>query len=215
MNSRKLNETKIFDINHELLHHDWSYLDNLNVNGSYEYFSKILSETIDKYAPMKTYKIPPKKILRGKWMSKSLLKCTSKSYKLYKRQIGKPRDSVERQQYVNYRNALNRVKTYARSSYYKNLIETHKNDSRKLWGIVNELTGKIYGKSSIVQLMTQNGSVTEDTVEISEMFNEHFATAGSNVANSLPLGNRDPTKFIKKSLSQVSLVLSKWLVRLK
>ena len=64
--SWKLDNDKIFKINNELLHHDWLHLDNMNVNEGYQYFSKILSDNVEIYAPIKTLKIPPKKVLREK-----------------------------------------------------------------------------------------------------------------------------------------------------
>ena len=75
-------------------------------------------------------------------MNKALLKCSNKAYKLYKRQIGSDKISLERKKYVTYRNTLNRIKLHEKKAYYNQLVETHKNDSKKLWGIINQLTGE-------------------------------------------------------------------------
>ena len=62
----------------------------------------------------KRYKIPAKKILREKWMSKSLLKCSSKCNRLFKKQVDKSKNLLERENYVAFRSTYNRVKIHAR-----------------------------------------------------------------------------------------------------
>ena len=134
--SRDLNEEKIFKLNHELLHYDW--------------------ETIE-VAPVKIHKISSKQILREKWMSKSLQNCSRRNNKLFKKQIGLSKDSPEHIRYLKYRNMFNRVKLLAKKSYYKELIDQHKDNARKLWSIVNDLSCKSNDKSSIIRELLHNG----------------------------------------------------------
>ena len=103
------------------------------------------------------YKISPKNVSRNKWMSKALLKSSKKNYKLFIKQIGKPKISSERDRYIKYCNMFNRLKIIAKKNYYHEQVEKHKSDSKQLWNMINELTGKIKDKSYTISLITHNG----------------------------------------------------------
>ena len=61
----------------------------------------------------------------------------------------------------------------------------HKDDSRKTWQIINELTSRTSGKSSVRELRVDGQSVTNPT-ELAEKFNHHFATIGTKLAGEIP-----------------------------
>ena len=78
-----------------------------------------------------------------------------------------------------YRNMFNRVKQLAKKEYYSELVNLHKNNAKKLWSVVNDLAAKLQDKTSVIDVVMQNGVKLEDPVSIGNAFNEHFSIAGS------------------------------------
>ena len=58
----------------ELLHHK-------DTNESFTTFHNTLQKHINDIAPIKTFKIPPNRILKDEWMTPGLLKCIQKQKK--------------------------------------------------------------------------------------------------------------------------------------
>ena len=70
--------------------------------------------------------------------------------KLYKKTIW--RDSTEKdcEMYKTHGNVLNRVKTKAKMSYYIDKCNQYKNNTRKLWQVINQTLGKQRHHGSII-----------------------------------------------------------------
>ena len=69
---RKLDENAFKNIKTLLCVTDWSCLNNIGIEESYEKFVDIIHEYTDIYAPLKTVHIPPKCIIREHWMTMGL-----------------------------------------------------------------------------------------------------------------------------------------------
>ena len=67
---RKLDENAFNNIKTLLCVTDWSCLNNIGIEESYETFVDIIHEYTDIYAPLKTVHIPRKGIIREPWMTK-------------------------------------------------------------------------------------------------------------------------------------------------
>ena len=81
-------------------------LNNKDTNESFTIFHNTLQKHINDIAPIKTIKIPPKRILRDEWMTPGLLKCTQKQKKLYKIALVKQNNETAQTTYRTYRNNL-------------------------------------------------------------------------------------------------------------
>ena len=86
-----MTDEKIFKVNNQLLHHDWSNLEKMSVDESYTEFNRIISDTLDTFMPVKKFIIPAKRVVREKWMTNSLQRCSNKCQKLYKKQLVRPK----------------------------------------------------------------------------------------------------------------------------
>ena len=69
--------------------------------------------------------------------------------KLDKKCIGKSRVHPTYIRYVNYRNIYNKLKHTAKTTYYANLINTFKNNSKKTWQLLRTVIGKHNDKCCI------------------------------------------------------------------
>ena len=72
----------------------------------------------------------------------------------------------------------------AKESYYKQSLTEHKNDSRRTWQTINELTSRKSKTSSIKELIV-NGVSINSTIDFANAFNEHFSTIGPKFANEI------------------------------
>ena len=85
---------------------------------------------------------------------------------------------------------MNSEKRLAKQSYYHNSFNEFKVNSRKTWQTINELTSRKSEKESITSLKVNNVSITNPTT-LSNEFNNHFATIGSNLASNISTSDTD------------------------
>ena len=82
------------------------------------------------------------------------------------------------------RNVVNSEIRLARQAYYQNSFNQYKGDSRKTWQTVNELTSRKSGKTAVTSLKVNRVSTTNPT-ELSNEFNNHFATIGPELIRNI------------------------------
>ena len=85
------------------------------------------------------------------------------------------------------RNKVN-VAIQAKQLFYKNKFSKSDGDPRKTWQVINELTSRKTGRSSVSELSLNGVSITNSTA-LSNAFNYHFSTIGSKLASEIPFNN--------------------------
>ena len=86
------------------------------------------------------------------------------------------------------RNKVNVAIRQAKESFYKNKFSESDGDPHKTWQVINELTSRKTGKSSVRELNLNGVSITNSTA-LSNFFNYHFSTIGSKLASEIPFNN--------------------------
>ena len=69
--------------------------------------------------------------------------------------------------------------------YYAKFIEEHKNNSKKQWGLINELLNRGKKKSKIEKIVGENGENITDNRGIAEHFNNYFSNIASNLKSGI------------------------------
>ena len=82
------------------------------------------------------------------------------------------------------RNIVNSEIRLAKQAYYQNSFNQYTGDSRKTWQTINELTSRKSGKTAVTSLKVNGISITNPT-ELSNEFNNHFATIGPELARNI------------------------------
>ena len=192
----KLDNAAILKINQELLFTNWEPMIAMGVNESYVFFRDKITDALNKYEPLKRRIINSKDVIRDPWMSVSLLKCNQKCRKLCKMatQSGL---SMHMERYRKYRQALNRVKQYAKKSFYANVFEKIGKNSKMLWEVLNTIVKKSNNKVEITSVKSHGITVT-DPRQVANTFNEHFLNVGKNTKNSIVKVNTDPLCYTKR-----------------
>ena len=119
-------------------------------------------------------------------MTRSIIKASMKCDKLYKTVIKLERSNIKYKNYLAYRNNLNYIKRRQKQLYYSNRINSFRSNSRKLWRFIKESTGKVNDKTSITSTFVINGKNVGDPIDISNHFNEFFASIGKTYASKIP-----------------------------
>ena len=132
---------------------------------------------VDKHAPMRV------RARNSPWITAELKKL------MHGRDILKIIASKSNDpQFKRQRNIVNNKIRLAKQAYYQNSFNEHKGDSRKAWQTVNELTSRKSGKTSVKELKVNGLSITNPT-ELSDEFNNHFATIGPKLAKDIPFSD--------------------------
>ena len=99
---------------------------------------KIYSAIFNKSFPLHESRF----LKRQPWLTSSCTKA-----KLFAKKLNKPTfENIEKYKSVN--NTFNTLKRKMKASYYRQILEEHKHDSKKCWSILKQAIGKLSNKSS-------------------------------------------------------------------
>lgn len=140
--------------------------------------SQIVSENKEEIVYKKSFKI------RKPYINTALMRQVEMKNRLYKSYKNAPCNSALKSElylkYVTERNKLrNKTKT-AKENYYKQQIESHKNNAKATWDLLRQL---IFERKTAVQpaqklSLRQDGVLLNDDTLIANRFNEHFINIG-------------------------------------
>ena len=164
---------------------NWNDLfNNCSINDAYDFTTKLI-EILDQQAPVKTVTIRHKSIINESWMTPGLMPSSRTRNKLYKKSIGHDKSHIYYTKYIQYRKAHNKLKRYARYSYYRDLLEQHRSDIRKTWNIMNSVIGRTRNKSSIPDTFMINNKIESNKQIIAHSFCQYFTNVGKQFADAI------------------------------
>ena len=202
---RRLSDSALRNINASLTNRDWNILTNMTVDAGSEFLTNEINSVMDFYAPEKTVLYDVSKCKRKvEWISQGLKVSSRKCLQLYKKVSSKSRDSVEFLNYKKYRNMYNSLRRKAKFAYYNDIIKRNANDAKKLWQVLNKLTGKLNNKKDINDEIIVNGVKANDQKVIANAFADYYSKVGKSLAEHIEKkGNiKDPMIFMKNRVSQ-------------
>ena len=77
-------------------------------------------------------------------------------------------------------------------------MQTFRNNSRKLWKTLNEITNKVNDKSSLADHFSINGNNITDPLNISNEICKFFTNVGKNFASKIPKSHKEFDKYLDK-----------------
>ena len=96
----------------------------------------------------------------------------------------KSNDPNDWTQFEKLLNIVNSEIRLAKQAYYQNSFNQYTGDSRKTWQTINELASSKSGKTAVTSLKVNGVSITNPT-ELSNEFNNHFATIGPELSRNI------------------------------
>ena len=206
--SRCLNEAKMTNIANGLGNVDWTELHDMNVDDAFDKFTETIAKQIDICAPVKTFKIPYKQVIRQPWITPGLLKSARTLDRLYRKQILKPNNSPANKRYNEYKKLYNKVRRRSKYEYYNNLLNKYKTDVRKTWKTLNGIIGQKHDKSTLNDTFNDNGVRTSDPDIIAKGFCSYFSEVGEKFASAIPQANTSYKSYLTPQTNSKTLFLS-------
>ena len=169
-----------------------------DVNEAFKIFHSQLTNTIEKFAPLKTKIINPSKQPRAKWITAGIINSINKNKELYKKSIQLNATLESKNKYAMHNKLLNKIKRYAKLNYYSNKCEEIRNNGSKLWKLINKITNKMQNKQSIIDKIKVDGILMERPKEISNALANYFASIGDNLSSNLPPSKQSLKHYLNK-----------------
>ena len=195
---RDMRDCTFNKINSELSGITWETVITENVNESFNEFHDVLCNTIDMHSPLKLKTVNIAKFWRELWISKGLQKCIGKQKLLYQYSIKKDAPQSVITKYRNYRNTLVKIKRAACKAYYTSKCVEFKRNAKKLWQLINNISGIVNNKTKLVECLSINKIDHYDANSITNEFGKHFSTVGKKFAEAIPTPVKPSMSFIEK-----------------
>ena len=93
---------------------------------------------------------------------------------------------------------LQRVKRKAKMDHYQEKCKKYKNETRKLWDVINTITGKKVNRDTMIESLKIGNMLTYDAKQITDTFCKFFANVGKEYANQIPKGNNNIGYYLNK-----------------
>ena len=194
--TRKVTQESIDEMYVRLNAVNWERLDVLNANDGYDYIVSNVEKILDDVSPEKTIVIPFCKIIREPWMTEGLMKSSAEKDKLYRKCAGLDKNHDKYKKFIIYRNKFNSLKRTARQRYYSAKIQEFRNNSQRLWKILNSMIGKHNDKSLPNDSFNIDGNIVSDPAIISNSFCNFYSTNSKKLADSIPNSNKNFKDFL-------------------
>ena len=205
---RRVDSASIELIKTEVDSVDWSCIDSMNVNEAFEYFHSTLLKSIDAHCPKREYSISYDKIIRDPWITKGLINSIRKQKKLYLKQLNSS-DPDCTNKYISYRNVLKKLLRHSKLNYFNNKCLEYKQNSRKLWQLINQVINKTTRKSQVIDSLRIDNLIRYSPTEITKGFCDHFANVGKTYSDRVQPSRVLVETYNKKiNMSNISMFLS-------
>ena len=83
-------------------------------------------------------------------------------------------------------------------------LEVNKMNPRKTWKLIDDLSSRIIWVRNISEIKVNNEPITS-VAEMAEVFNDFFATIGSNLASEIQLSTIEPEFYLQPTDTIFSL----------
>ena len=196
--SRKFTDKNVSHIISDVSSINWNT--KLNVkssNDSFTEFHKTLTDTIDRHAPPRTVMIRTKK-KPNPWITKGTINSCQRLRTSYSKTLLPNCPEIDKENYKTHRNLLTRLKRRSKMLYYQNLCLDYRNNSKKLWQIINEVSGKIKDKSSVIECLKINNIRTYSSSKITNEFGNYFSKVGNQFASKIKKPTHADTHYLNK-----------------
>ena len=195
---RNLSEDKIQCIKDDLGKTDWEErLKYQNCNTGFTTFHHTLCESINKHAPEEVKKLSYKKQIRDPWITKGILTSLAKQKRLYRTQLH-AKSAVSTHNYRKYRNLLKSLVRKSKHSYLHEKCLEFRQDSRKLWRLVNKLIGKNNNKTETIDSLRIDNILKHDPDSITNGLCDFFSSIGESYASNIGKAEVDIENYIRQ-----------------
>ena len=180
----------------QLENHDWlSDLKYQSVSEDMHTVHQTLTDKIDYCIPIGEHSINGKKLRKEPWLTASLMISIDKNKKLYQKML---KGTCSKDKYKKYNGTLCHIIRCTKCSFYQDMCYTYRSQSKKLWGLINEIAGKTNDKTSLIEYIKIDGIREYNSIRICNAFGKYFSSVGKSFANKIPKSQRSIVDYLKK-----------------
>lgn len=135
-------------------------------------------------------RVATKKRFLKPWMTTDLKKDIDKKNKLYKMHIRDRNDENVKCEYNQFKNGLINKIRQSKKNYYSNILLKYKNNSKKQWATIKELTGEKAIQRKIT-LKDSSGCLVSCPKSVANILNTFFCTVADDLRGKILEDNAD------------------------
>ena len=180
--SRDTRKKNLDNLMYELSRTDWNnVVQGDDVNTNMDSFHDYLQQCLNKHVPEREFVVKGENVRREKWVTPGLLKSIKHCKVMYKKTLHKNCEKEMKEEYKCYSTLLKKVKRSAKKLYYSKLCTDFKSNTKKLWKVINEVSGKTNDKSCLIDSLKIDNILECNGKMISNAFGKYFSSVGENL----------------------------------
>ena len=173
--------------------HGIEFFSETNPEMMWDIWKKLFMEVVDKHAPVQSKRVSNK---HSPWITHELIRKIHKRNYMKKIAIQENNTSA----WVRYKQARNEAKNAIKSAkkhYFTHNLKLNKKNPRKTWMLIDELSSrKCRRVRNISEIKVDNEPITS-AIQMAEVFNDYFATIGSNLASEIQPSSTEPEFYLQ------------------
>ena len=170
-----------------------------STNDMFNTFHSELQQQVNKFCPIVKRKVNKCKLRKEPWVTGGMLRSIRHSKSLYKASIKKGATDQDRSKYCTYMLILKKTKRAAKRIYHINSCNEFKNNTKKLWQLINKVIGKENNKGNAIECIKIDNIRNHIPKQIANHFRKHYSMLGDRYAKKIP----NPQKNIEIYLSKI------------
>ena len=196
--TRPLTVENIKKINEELSQTNWDQeLKEGTAEENFNRFHNTLCNIIETNAPEREKRISAKKVIQDPWITKGILQSLRNQRKLYTKMLGSKTEEALTK-YRIHRNKLKSLIRKCKNKYLHDKCTEYKQDSRKLWQLINRMIKKENNKNQLIECIRVGPTLKYDPYNITNTFCEFFSTIGAKYAEKLESTPEEIQEYLNK-----------------
>ena len=148
-------------------------------------------------APLQTIRISGKRCYNEPWITKGIEATARKNRSLYKKTLKSTSTDQDIAIYKVHRNMLNILRRSSRMEYYNSKYYKYRQNTKKLWALINQTIKRCKNSRSIIPYITVEGLQTYNSMKIANTFRKFYASIGNELAATITPGKHDVNHYLK------------------
>jgi Reverse transcriptase (RNA-dependent DNA polymerase) len=168
-----------------------------NVDDCYKLFWDPFKSLYDLHFPMVTKRFNRNFHKINAFMTQGLIVSRRTKINLLKISLNDP-SNENKLKYKTYRNLYNKLVRVRKKDFFHERLNKSQRNPKKMWEILNELTGKKLSKSGTkIEKICSAGETITGSLNIANEFNKFFCSVGEKISNSVENTTAKPEDYLR------------------
>ena len=148
----------------------------------------MLLNILNEHFPIKILTKKEIELERKPWITKGLLTSSKVKNKLYKAfcKAGKDKSTETYSRFKKYRDLINTLKRKSQKIFHSNYFLENMNNAKKSWTGINTILHRRTKQKNSDIFLNVDGKLVTDQKVVSKLFNDYFVNVADNLAKKIP-----------------------------